>query len=335
MTSIVRQFYGQTAKDTYTVFDWVEKVDTEFTIQMGGRQSGRLDIVRSLLAGTALKWMNRKLLELNEAVARGETDVEVEWEALRQPFIDAHLGINTIETFKAQLRALRFGGRYNSTCPTPVELNKEFDHLAELAYPDRRSDMRDSVLGDEYGKIIAASNIELYRSVMLNQSPSRIDEWKKALSQRWAAQKNVEAIEAQLGGRREQPYEQPRGGGGGRGGWAGRGSFNKGQPSKPHTATVNTASTSDSGDGMEGEQWTAEGETDEKQLSAASSGGQRGGRGGRGRGRGGFVQRAPMTPERQKLYEAGQCFNCRETGHIAAQCPKPQQLNQGKEGANQ
>ena len=141
MTSIIKTFHGQTNKDTYTVIDWVEKIDTEFSIQMGQRQEGRLDIVRSMLAGTALKWMNRKLQELNEKAADGELDEDIEWDMLRQPFIDAHLGINTIETFKAQLRSLKLGGPDNQLTPTPVELNKEFDHLAELAYPDRRSDI--------------------------------------------------------------------------------------------------------------------------------------------------------------------------------------------------
>ena len=63
---------------------------------------------------------------------------------MRAPFIDQHLGVNTIETFKAQLRSLRLG---STTTPSPVELNQEFDRLAALAYPSHHSDMWDTVLG--------------------------------------------------------------------------------------------------------------------------------------------------------------------------------------------
>ena len=195
ITSIIKPYHGTTSKDVYTVIDWVEKVDTEFSIQMGEVQEGRLDIVRSLLAGTALKWMNRRVLELNQQLLRGEIYGPVEWSTLRQLFLDAHLGINTAETFKAELRALRLG---SELCPTPVELNKQFDHLAELAYPDRRADGMASVMGDEYKKIIAASKLWLYKSVALNQVPTTIDEWKKAVANRWAADKDVEATIAQL-----------------------------------------------------------------------------------------------------------------------------------------
>ena len=219
ITSIIKPYHGTTSKDVYTVIDWVEKVDTEFSIQMGEVQEGRLDIVRSLLAGTALKWMNRRVLELNQQLIRGEINGPVEWSTLRQLFIDAHLGINTAETFKAELRALRLG---SELCPTPVELNKQFDHLAELAYPDRRADGMASVMGDEYKKIIAASKLWLYKSVALNQVPTTIDEWKKAVANRWAADKDVEATIAQLP--RSGTDGASRGRGSGRGAGAGRAS---------------------------------------------------------------------------------------------------------------
>ena len=106
-------------------------------------------------------------------------------------------------------------------CPTPVELNKQFDHLAELAYPDRRADSMASVMGDEYKKIIAASKLWLYKSVALNQVPTTIDEWKKAVANRWAADKDVEATIAQLP--RTGTDGASRGRANGRGVGAGRG----------------------------------------------------------------------------------------------------------------
>ena len=310
ITSIIKPYHGTTTKDVYTVIDWVEKVDTEFSIQMGEVQEGRLDIVRSLLAGTALKWMNRRVLELNEQLKKGEISGPVEWSSLRQLFIDAHLGINTAETFKAELRSLRLG---SELCPTPVELNKQFDHLAELAYPDRRADGMASVMGDEYKKIIAASKLWLYKSVALNQVPTTIDEWKKAVANRWAADKDVEATIAQLP--RSGTDGASRGRGSGRGGVAGRGSG--------RGASTAQAASMHSDDGLEGEADTEEG-VDREQLSAAAANGApnhqggRGGRGGRGRGgrgRGGSGQSAAPRKETRT------CFRCNEVGHIAWECP--------------
>ena len=57
-------FHGQPDVDKLNVLGWVEKIDTEFSINMGTRQAGRLDIVRSLLAGPALLWMNEKVRTL-------------------------------------------------------------------------------------------------------------------------------------------------------------------------------------------------------------------------------------------------------------------------------
>ena len=150
LSSVIKSFYGQASKDNDNIIDWVEKVDTIFSIRMKDRPDGRLDLVRQMLAGTALKWMNRYVQELNEQLSRGEISGPVEWNLLRQPFIDAHLGVNTIETFKAELRMLRLG---STKCPTPVEFNKEFDHLVELAFPDRRLGTMSTVLGDEYAQI--------------------------------------------------------------------------------------------------------------------------------------------------------------------------------------
>ena len=41
-------FYGQPDVDKLNVLSWVEKINTEFSINMGTRQAGPLDIVRSL-----------------------------------------------------------------------------------------------------------------------------------------------------------------------------------------------------------------------------------------------------------------------------------------------
>ncbi len=310
MNSIVKPFYGQASKDKDTVIDWVENVDTQFSIRMPDMEEGRLDLVRSLLAGTAQRWMNRRVQELKDQRSRGEYGGPIEWIALRQPFIDAHLGLNTIETFKAQLRSLRLG---SVKCPSPVEFNKEFDHLAELAYPDRRGEAAmDSVLGDEYGTIIRASDPELWKQVMYTLDVSTLEQWKLKLSRRWAVHAQIVSL------LKQQAKEKGNGGDQWRGGSSGK--------YKPSSASVAAITPNDSSDDTDtqyeaGEADTTEGEPD-SQLRGANA--ARGGSGrGRGRGgRGGGSSRQPWSDEKKRLYDEKRCFTCHEKNHTAEQCPQ-------------
>lgn len=301
MSHTVKTFHGQTANDTYTVIDWVEKVDTEFSIHMGARQSGRLDVVRSLLAGTALLWVNRRMQECIDA---GQA---VEWQQLRGEFIDAHLGASTVETFKAELRALVLG---SDGCKNPSELNAQFDRLAELAFPptstlERRLDTgRASTLGEEYGLVVARSRFNLFKRISENAAPRTLEEWKAALSRYWSAELKVKNVKQQV-----QPRE-PGGQYEGKGGH-----WRKGQQ-----ATVSAVLESDPG--MTGEPHTDEGADDApQQLSRAA------GQGGERQGRPQF-----SSDEKRKLYEEGRCFTCGKTGHIAAKCSKAPQQGKGKAG---
>lgn len=308
MSHTVKTFHGQTTKDTYTVLDWVAKVDTEFSILMGVREAGRLDIVRSLLAGTALQWVNNRM---QEAIDDGQ---QVEWQQVRGEFIDAHLGASTVETFKAELRALVLG---SEGCKNPSELNAQFDALAGLAFPassmlERRLDTgRASTLGEVYAQIVAHSKFHLYTRIVENVAPTTLDEWKAALSRYWAGEQAVKIMRKQIRPQAWQPENKGSG-------W----------PGKRTQATVSALQDSDAD--MEGEKLTVEGEGEpQQQLKAAAGVGKASGGRGRERDRG----RAQFsTEQRQKLYDEGRCFNCQGTGHIAAKCPKPSQQGKGKAG---
>ena len=296
---------------------------------MRDRQDGRLDLVRQMLSGTALKWMNRRVQELNEKVSTCEFSGSVEWDVLRQPFIDAHLGLNTIETFKAELRTLRLG---SDECPTPSELNKRFDHVAELAYPDRMTSSMASVLGDEYRSIIAASAPFLYKNVERSSAPQTLDEWKKAVARHWAAELNIKATLAQLPSTRTAGQQRGRGGVG-RGGtsWRGRGSDTSSTQSQQQSVNaIGTRAEGSEDRGVQGEDYTVEGENDDQQLMGISGGrGGRGGRGGqrggRGGGSGGSRMPVGLTAEQKKLVQEGKCFLCKQLGHFQWACPKLQE----------
>lgn len=328
MLHSVKPFHGRTQQDTYTVIDWVEKVDTEFSIHMGDRQAGRMDVVRSLLAGQALKWANRRVAEMNAL------DEEAEWQNIRADFINAHLGDSTIETFKAELRALRLGTGDNE-CKTPSELNTQFDRLAELAYPmalgltDRRAEgAMATVLGDEYRRIVADSQPFLWKNIERALTPATLEEWKLALAKHWSAERIIQSMRKPPPPVYNSPPQYGRGGGAARGG-RGRGGGSNGSNQANLSAALEDTQADERG----------EGEPD-TQLSAASDtrGGHGGGRGGRGggRGRGGRGGRQPMSPVIQKLYNEGRCFTCGETGHVQAACSQraqPSQPQQGKVAA--
>ena len=327
VTHAVKKFHGQRAKDTYTVIDWVEQVETEFTIHMGERKRGRLDIVRSLLAGPALKWMNRTVREMNDQVKKGLRTERAEWHLVRREFIAAHLGSSTAQTFKAELRALRLG---SSTCKSPSELNAQFDQLAELAYPDRRGEgALEGVLGEEYANIVAQSDMELYTSIESNLGPQTIDEWKVALARYWTARQNV-AIKKKL---LKTPAAQPFRGKS----WASK-SSGLNRSSATSQSTLAAVQTED-GERQEGEPEAAESEDSQQQQQQLNAAGgrssQRGGRASRGgggqRGRGGGAERAPQGEvERQAALQNRRCFQCGEKGHIKNECPNPtyQQLKE-------
>lgn len=307
--STVKPYDGKTTTDFQNVLEWVEKVDTEFSVLMGEVEEGRIELVRSRLQGSALVWMNR------EIVQRERMGLATEWNDLRQPFIDAHLGVNTIETFKGELRALRWGEAPTVTLP---ELNKRFDHLAELVYPNSRwEDSMQAVLGDEYKRIIAASKLWVYKSVAFNQCPTRLEDWKRCVSDRWAAESDVERMVAQLPRGRVDSTSRGRGGERGASAWQSRG----GSVATPLNAVGADTTPEDT---MQGEPHTVEGEDDKQQLGSVSSSSNRGSRGGRGgRGRGGGGSRQPMSAEKQKLYDERKCFRCHKPGHTVAGCPVP------------
>ena len=305
MVSSIKSFWGNQQKDTYNVIDWVEKVDTEFSIQMGRRQAGRMDVVRALLSGLALHWANRRVDEL------AELGLPAEWQDIRADFINAHLGDSTVESFKAELRALRLGSGADE-CRTPSELNTKFDQLAELAFPlavgvaDGRADMAMArVLGEEYSNIVYVSREFTWKNIQRNAAPQTLDEWKTALARHWSAERLIQN-RAQL---KQQVAPKDNGGQGGGGQRGQRGRFGgKGG------ASLNAVQ-DDTDEREEGQP--------EPQLSAASApGGGKGQSGGWTKQPGASGAEAGVQRRGKQQTFGGSCWICGAQGHRSFSCPK-------------
>jgi hypothetical protein len=314
--SAVKPYDGKDTDDCVHVHEWCEKVNTEFSVLMGEVQEGRIELVRQRLAGQALVWMNRAI------TLRESAGEPTEWDDMMPLFIEAHIGENTQRSFEGQLRALRWGNG-EGECKSLPDLNKKFDHLAEMAFPNSRWSVEwQRTLGTIYADVVFASKRYVVTSILNNQAPLLLEDWKRCVSDRWAALMELERMHARF------PSQSGRGGRGG-GKWqTGRGGSAAATPA-PSQALNNISGASDD---MQGESFTEEGQNDSQspQLNATSTrGGRGGGRGARGGGgaRGGKAGNGVGAPahwdgEKKKLYDDGRCFKSKEEGHLMRACPQ-------------
>ena len=314
MRSAVEPFYADSSKDNgTTVLDFVENVETAMSDVISDQPEYKLVVVRRFLEEGALRWFNEKIKELQEA-----SQEPISWEHdVRRDFIRAHTGIDTPELWLAKLGTLRLG---KGKTKTPIELDSQFDSIARHIHPTATAGDKgvDFSLCTQYSSIIAASNKEMWKSILRSQPHASLKEWKKAVALQWNAETQIRARDDQ--DRLAYSQTEWRRGKGGRGGST-SGAFS------PLVGVK--AMDADDGAGVEDEDSTGEGQTDSATLNAAAGNrqAQRGGRGGRGgRGRGGSTQRTPWTEEKKRLYDEQLCFNCKEGGHKASDCPKPRQL---------
>jgi hypothetical protein len=296
------------------VLDFVEKVESAMSDVLDDEQAHyRLAVVRMFLREGALRWLNQKLQDLTDA---GQQSVD--WATdVRREFIEAHIGTDTVELWLAQLGTLRLG---KGKTKTPIELHSQFDTIARHVYPTMSAGDKgvDLLLTTEYRNIIAASNKEMFATIVRTQPHSNLREWKTAVANQWNAEAQIRAM--------TDSHEKAVSGqwkGGSWRGRSGRGGGAKGSDNQPSVSAA-AMDVSDSA-GKEGEEYTDETE-EGQQLTAVGSSqrGGRGGRGGRGRGGGQVQQRIDYTEEQiKKLREDGRCFKCGQTGHTTRGCLNP------------
>ena len=246
--------------------------------------------------------MERKLYELTEADKgwRNFDDKPLSWDDdLRRPFIQAHLGSNTPQLWLAKLKTLVLG---ENDTPTPIELDNQFDMIAQHVFPmriagDERSEL---LLATYYGEIVANSHKWLYTNIVRgNGIPNTLRKWKEALANAWNAEAHIRAMIPQRPQLRPSADDKRLNNNSRRGGSAAAG---RGAPhdKKPSVSSMNA----DEGTGKEGEQST-EDDTGSEQLSAAAGG-----------------KREGWSDEIKKLYRDNLCFKCGAPYDKAKGCSK-------------
>ena len=222
----VTPFYADTTKDNNrTVLMFVLNVESVMgNLLMDSHSPHRLMLVQLCLRDGALAWMERKLHELTEA-DRGWRDFEdkpLSWdEDLRRPFIQAHLGSNTPQLWLAKLKTLVLG---ENDTPTPIELDNQFDMIAQHVFPMRiAGDERSELLLATYdGEIVASSHKWLYANIVRGSGgvPTTLKKWKEALANAWNAEAQIRAMTTQRSARQVADDKKANGG---QSGWRGRG----------------------------------------------------------------------------------------------------------------
>ena len=325
----VESFYADSVKDKdnySTVTSFVEKIETV----MGDCYLPyhlRLTMVRWFLQEGALRWMNKKLAEMEGAANREGRDLvqqPFDWDSdVRSAFIQAHMGTDTVELWLAKLAVLELDEKKKGAAKNPIELESQFDNIARHVYPyhvadDDRSEL---LLSSKYSEIISRCQPELYSQIVYStRRLTTLGEWKEALVRVWTARERILAATSIVA-----QQVQPKGS---QGGWRGRSGTSD---AKQHSVSV--LGTDDNAR-KEGQQYPKEEPSGTEQLTAFNS--NRGGRGGRGGGGGGGDRGGtPFSPERQRLYDEQRCFRCKEVGHKQQHCNKPPIPQQSKGRAGQ
>lgn len=330
----VEPFYADTTKDKgATVMDFVEKLETVMSDIVSDMPQYRLTIVRLFLREGAMRWMNAKVHELTgKAVNEGRSLEQrpLDWDTeVRRPFIEAHVGTDTVELWLSKLSLLRLGAEKTKT---PIEFDSQFDTIARHVYPAQSSGDKgvDLLLATKYGEAIAASaypNQWLFLNIVRMYGPTTLQEWKTALTKQWNAEEKIKAAQAVQKAAAGQSSNKGAGGEGnsrGQGhGHGGKKTFSERAPAESSKVSAANATDTDSSIRREG-QPSAENDVSDPQLNAANGtgGNQGGGRGGGGGGRGRDA-RTSMSAERQRLYDEQRCFRCKEVGHTQQHCSKP------------
>lgn len=295
--SHVPAFYGDSTVDKSSVMDWVEKVESVMRDSMSDKPHLRLTVVRMLLDGAALSWMNARMAKL----ARQHDELyQPEWERdMRREFIIAHVGSDTPDRWLTKMGALRLG---EGDCTTPDLLNAQFDKHARHVHPTMHADdpTVDLMLRNLYRDIIMKSSTHatargMFRRVMTSQAATdKLEDWKARVANDWDQQAVMKGM-----------YDNAR--------MVAKESSGGGYRFAAKAAGMDAEETSGSG----GEQ--VEGRP-AQQLNAFSSGGQRGGRGGGRGGRGVQGPRPEWSAEKKQLYADRRCFHCKQPGHTVADC---------------
>lgn len=307
-------FSGDESKDKITdVREWIDITDDYLRLHLEPSDLLKGGIIPFILVrtrGAAHDWLKTKMEEVSTLQKRGKLDKEIQWEELKNSFIEAFEGHEFRVLRKLELESLKLG---HGDCKTIVLLNAKFDQLSRRLYPSGTElAALDAVLADEYGKIIERSDLNLWRDIHRMGIPTTLMQWKELTAQAWGSREII---------RRKTDFHNNNRRGYGGGGMV-RG---YGKPtSSSSQVTINEL------DHQLSEGETAEWERMEGEPSASatiqtmSNNTQQSTREGQNVQGTKPAQHGRTFQQRQQLMKEGKCFWCCRAGHMINTCPLKQ-----------
>jgi hypothetical protein len=287
-------FSGDVTKDKIPdVRDWTDKMDVHFKLHLGRVRKGLIPFMEAKMEGAAAHWLKSKMQDTAVLLQQGRITDEVEWDEIKDEFINLFEG-GEFRTLKMmELEAMRL---WKGECKTIPMFHAQFDKLTRRLHP-AGFDMQalDSSLAKQYSDILKESDLDLWGRACMVSIPRTLQQWKDQIIQAWSV-RAVMKEEAKKG----------------------RSAIGQSTAFKPQYTQVHGMAATGTG-GQDGEEAAdrAEGQPEHTSVHAMSGGGGGGrqARGG-GRGTGGGGGQKPRPPlfltdaEFQTLRDQRKCYRC-------------------------
>jgi hypothetical protein len=287
----IPQFTGDPTVDkTPDAIEWASELRRYFDLYIGTKRKGLIGFVHHRLKGAAGQWMTTKREVVDRMLELGQLTQPMEWYEVEGEFIRQFNGAEYRQIKKLELEQLRL---WEGKCTEIPLFLAEFDKLARRLYASETDvKLADTVLSEEYSKILSASDLDLWSRVCYVNVPTSLEEWKLRTVQANSTRKIV----------KQRKGEETK---------RGAGNHSQGKPNSTSAASMETGEGEERGEGQA-----------ESTLNAFPT---KGGGGGKGKDKKKGERKSFFLTESeyQQLRAQEKCTNCYVKGHYSKECTKP------------